>query len=202
MIQIIGLSGLISCRTADPHPPPFLATPAGQKLHALWESHGGREGWKRFRGVVFDYKAEWQGKPLLYERIGIDFKKPSSLWRKALGRTDVPEELEWDGEDDKAVHLLATDNKHTPIGCARILHDGHIGRMAVVRPWRGKGVGKRLLEMAITVVKELGCDNAFLDAQCYAIPFYEKLEFRVEGEEFMDAGIPHCHMVCRSEPSP
>lgn len=107
---------------------------------------------------------------------------------------NVPEALEWDGLDGDAIHLLARDPQGSPIGCARILHDGHIGRMAVLKPWRGQGVGHRLLQRAVTIVKALGCREAFLDAQSYAIPFYQRLGFIAEGEEFMDAGIPHRHM--------
>jgi predicted GNAT family N-acyltransferase len=107
---------------------------------------------------------------------------------------NVPEELEWDGEDDKAIHLLASDEQGGPIGCARILHDGHIGRMAVLQPWRGRGVGTALLKEALQVVKGLDHDAAFLDAQCDAIPFYQRLGFQAEGDKFLDAGIPHRHM--------
>lgn len=107
---------------------------------------------------------------------------------------EVTAELEWDGEDEQAIHLLASDTDATPIGCARILRDGHIGRMAVLKPWRGLGVGQSLLRRAIETVKALGCSEAFLDAQCYAIPFYERLGFIAEGEQFMDAGILHRHM--------
>ena len=107
---------------------------------------------------------------------------------------NVPAELEWDGEDESAVHLLASDVQGAPIGCARILLDGHIGRMAVLKPWRGQGVGFSLLQRAVEVVKRLGCREAFLYAQSYAIPFYERLGFIAEGEEFMDAGIPHRQM--------
>lgn len=106
----------------------------------------------------------------------------------------VPEELEWDGEDEHAIHLLAGDDEGRPVGCVRILRDGHIGRMAVLRPWRGQGVGSALLQGAIEVVRSLGRHQAFLDAQSYAIPFYERAGFSAEGEEFMDAGIPHRHM--------
>ena len=106
----------------------------------------------------------------------------------------VPEELEWDGLDGDAIHLLARDPQGNPIGCARILHDGHIGRMAVLKQWRGRGVGHRLLQRAVTIVKKLGCNEAILDAQTYAIPFYQRQGFITEGEEFMDAGIPHRHM--------
>ena len=106
----------------------------------------------------------------------------------------VPEELEWDGEDEAAIHLLALNSDNTPIGCARILQDGHIGRMAVLKQSRGHGIGRALLRRAVDVVRELGCSEAFLDAQRYAIPFYEREGFTAEGEEFMDAGIPHRHM--------
>lgn len=106
----------------------------------------------------------------------------------------VPEELEWDGEDENAIHLLASDCDGNPIGCARILRDGHIGRMAVLKPWRAQGVGRQLLQQAVEVVKGLGCQAAFLDAQTYAIPFYQRQGFITEGEEFLDAAIPHRHM--------
>ena len=108
---------------------------------------------------------------------------------------NVPEDLEWDGEDEGAMHLLASDTDGSPIGCARILHDGHIGRMAVLKRWRGQGVGYSLLQRAVAMVKEIGCnEEAFLDAQTYAIPFYQRLGFIAEGDEFLDAGIPHRHM--------
>ncbi len=106
----------------------------------------------------------------------------------------VAEELEWDGEDEGAIHLLASDDEGKPIGCARILHDGHIGRMAVLQPWRGRGVGTALLKQALAAVRARGCSEAFLDAQRYAIPFYERLGFQAEGDEFLNAGIPHRHM--------
>lgn len=108
---------------------------------------------------------------------------------------NVPEELEWDGEDENAIHLLASDKEGNPIGCARILADGHIGRMAVLKEWRNRGVGQALLSHAIEAVQEMGCSQAFLDAQTYAIPFYEKAGFIASGDEFMDAGIPHRHMT-------
>jgi predicted GNAT family N-acyltransferase len=128
-----------------------------------------------------------------------DWKKCESALREIreavfMREQQVPAELEWDGEDERAIHLLARDSEGRPIGCARILHDGHIGRMAVVKPWRGRGVGTRLLQMAVEVVAAEGCNEAFLDAQCYAIPFYERQGFHAEGKEFLDAGIPHRHM--------
>ena len=103
----------------------------------------------------------------------------------------VPEDLEWDGLDSEALHLLAEDTNGTPIGTARLLTDGHIGRMAVIKDWRGRGVGRSLLETLMDTARERGLEAVFLHAQVEAIPFYERSGFVAEGDVFMDAGIPH-----------
>src|SRR5512143_5423 len=68
----------------------------------------------------------------------------------------VPEELEWDGLDTHAVHLLARDKAGNPIGTVRLLGDGHAGRMAVLKPWRGCGVGASLLKAIVAVAQSAG----------------------------------------------
>lgn len=107
----------------------------------------------------------------------------------------VPEELEWDGLDTHAVHLLARDQAGNPIGTVRMLGDGHVGRMAVLTRWRDRGVGSALLKTIIATAHSVGMERIFLDAQVQAIGFYERFGFVAEGEEFMDAGIPHRHMT-------
>lgn len=107
----------------------------------------------------------------------------------------VPEELEWDGLDDHCRHVLARSAQGEAIGTARLLADGHIGRMAVLAPWRGKGVGSAILEKLLTMAQQEGMQEVELAAQIQAIPFYERLGFRAFGEEFMDAGIPHRNMA-------
>lgn len=106
----------------------------------------------------------------------------------------VPEEMEWDDLDAVAVHVLARDTFGNAIGCGRLLPDGHIGRVAVLRHWRGKGVGTEIMQVLIAVARERSHDQLHLNAQTQAVPFYERLGFRAEGEEFLDAGIPHRHM--------
>ena len=108
---------------------------------------------------------------------------------------DVPEDLEWDGLDTHAVHLLARDKAGNPIGTVRMLSDGHVGRMAVLKPWRESGVGTALLKTIIATARSVGMERIFLDAQIQAIGFYERYGFVAEGPEFMDAGIPHRHMT-------
>ena len=110
---------------------------------------------------------------------------------------NVPEELEWDGLDAQCLHLLATDSQGQPIGCARFLDDGHIGRMAVASEWRGRGVGAALLRALLDIARRQSHAEVFLNAQTYAVGFYEKYGFERLGDEFLDAGIPHFKMRCR-----
>lgn len=106
----------------------------------------------------------------------------------------VPEALEWDGEDDHAIHLLASDAEQNPIGTARLLTDGHIGRVAVLAEWRGQGVGTALMQRILHLARQSGYREVWLDAQLTALSFYEQLDFLPEGDIFMDAGIPHRRM--------
>jgi len=103
----------------------------------------------------------------------------------------VPEVLEWDAADAQSIHALAEDAASTPIGCARLLADGHIGRVAVVREWRGRGVGDSLMERLIGEAQRRGDPLAIVNAQVAAIPFYERHGFAVTGDEFEEAGIAH-----------
>jgi predicted GNAT family N-acyltransferase len=106
----------------------------------------------------------------------------------------VPEALEWDGLDAPAVHFLALDG-NAPIGCARLLGDGRIGRMAVLPAWRGRGIGAALLERVLAEARARGMTRLRLNAQATAVGFYERAGFHCVGEEFLDAGIPHYAMV-------
>jgi predicted GNAT family N-acyltransferase len=106
----------------------------------------------------------------------------------------VPEELEWDGLDAECIHLLAETGQGDAIGTVRLLADGHIGRMAVLKEWRGKGVGRALLLRTIALARDRGLHRVVLNAQTTALGFYQKAGFKASGGEFMDAGIPHYRM--------
>jgi predicted GNAT family N-acyltransferase len=106
----------------------------------------------------------------------------------------VPPALEWDGLDAGAQHLLAIDAYGQPIGCARILASGHIGRMAVLPEWRAQGAGAALLASAIDYAIAQGWTEAKLSAQTHAIGFYEKAGFTLCSDTYLDAGIPHRDM--------
>lgn len=106
----------------------------------------------------------------------------------------VPEALEVDGRDDGAWHLLARDGAGLPVGCARVLPDAHIGRLAVLRSARGHGVGRDLLLAAVQLARRLGMGDLYLHAQTRARGFYEAAGFIAEGDEFPEAGIAHVLM--------
>jgi predicted GNAT family N-acyltransferase len=109
----------------------------------------------------------------------------------------VSEADEVDGLDDSAIHLLALDGD-VPVGTARLLVKGavgKIGRVCVLPAARGTGLGAKLILAALEELRrQPGVSEAYLGAQSHATGFYEKLGFVVEGEEFLDAGIPHRHM--------
>lgn len=106
----------------------------------------------------------------------------------------VPEALEWDEHDATSVHFLALAHDGTPIGCARLLPDGHIGRMAVLPAWRGRRVGQALLEAALHAGQTHGHATLRLSAQIHAAAFYARAGFVAEGPTYEEAGIPHVAM--------
>ena len=110
----------------------------------------------------------------------------------------VPPELEWDSEDATATHFLALEGDY-PIGTARLLPDGHIGRVSVLKDWRGLHVGDNILHSVIAEAEKLGLTRQMLSAQVHATPFYERLGFKVVSGEYLDAGIPHVDMVRESK---
>ncbi|MEY3375254.1 MAG: hypothetical protein RLZZ497_587 [Pseudomonadota bacterium] len=109
----------------------------------------------------------------------------------------VTPELEWDGMDEKAIHFLVFNDK-AAIGCARaIVIKDHmqLGRMAVLKEYRGQGIGSALIEKAMTIAKLNQLSAIYISAQCHAIDFYKKFGFEVKSDIYLDAEIPHRDMT-------
>jgi predicted GNAT family N-acyltransferase len=106
----------------------------------------------------------------------------------------VPEELEWDQADAACRHALAVDDSGAPVGVGRLLPDGHVGRLAVLASWRGRGVGAALFGHLLAVAAERGHRRVVLNAQVAAVGFYERHGFVASGEQFLEAGIAHLVM--------
>lgn len=107
----------------------------------------------------------------------------------------IPAEMEFDRDDHLALHVLAEDDHGLAIGCARLLVDGHIGRVAVLRAWRGRGVGDALMRVLLDVARTRGHRRIVLHAQLSALGFYAQLGFVVTGAVFDEAGIAHQAML-------
>ena len=105
----------------------------------------------------------------------------------------VPEELEIDGLDDEAKHVLAYSDD-VPIGTGRILIDGHIGRVAVLKKYRGLGIGKSVMQELIKWAQKNNLEKLWLSSQWHAHSFYLDLGFVCEGEIYEEAGIDHIKM--------
>ncbi|NET10972.1 MAG: GNAT family N-acetyltransferase [Merismopedia sp. SIO2A8] len=114
----------------------------------------------------------------------------------------VSSELEFDGEDETAIHFLAYQGK-TAVGTARLRYIGNdsdqtpiakIERVAVLKAYRGCGIGRSLMVEAIAYLQQQDVTHIKLSAQLSVQPFYESLGFQSVGEHFMEAGIKHITM--------
>jgi predicted GNAT family N-acyltransferase len=109
----------------------------------------------------------------------------------------VPWTVEHDGLDDGALHLLALVGSERIIGTLRLLLAGEvakIGRVAVERDWRGRGIASRMLTAAVAVARERGCQEARLASQVVAQGLYERSGFAVVSKPFEEVGIAHVWM--------
>jgi len=119
----------------------------------------------------------------------------------------VPLEEEWDEWDEGSAHAIASGPDQRPIGTGRLLPasspgtarfepriEARIGRMAVLKAWRGRGVGAALLKALLDLAAARGVGAVVLHAQTSAVAFYRQSGFETEGGEFLEAGIPHVTM--------
>ncbi len=114
----------------------------------------------------------------------------------------VPAHLEIDGTDTDCTHVLAFDRDGQAIATARLMPDGRIGRMAVRQAWRGQGVGSALLHALLEQATHQGMARVYLHSQRQACGFYARHGFVEEGDEYLEAGIPHQTMVLELPDAP
>ncbi|MBE3638988.1 GNAT family N-acetyltransferase [Mangrovicoccus algicola] len=113
---------------------------------------------------------------------------------------NVPPELEWDGLDGAARHLIARQDGN-PAGTLRWRITGEeseiakIERVCVLDTYRGTGLGAQLMFAALDAIGAApDIQRIKLSSQVAAIGFYRNLGFTEEGPEYDDAGIPHVDM--------
>lgn len=109
--------------------------------------------------------------------------------------------IEIDGRDGRCIHALS-EAEGRPIGTARMLPDGHIGRVAVLPAWRGQGIGQALMQTLCAQAVSVGLQSVHLASQESAVAFYRRLGFVAAGDVFIEAGIPHLNMSLKLQPWP
>ncbi|WIO75506.1 GNAT family N-acetyltransferase [Porticoccaceae bacterium LTM1] len=107
----------------------------------------------------------------------------------------VPSEIEIDEHDADSHHWLAYSPEGEAIGTARLESNGKVGRMAVMKSHRGKGIGAALMRRIILDASAMGMTNLHLHAQCHARDFYQQFGFEPHGDIFDEAGIDHIEMA-------
>lgn len=107
----------------------------------------------------------------------------------------VPEDEEWDADDPVSRYVIAVDGSGCVLGTGRLAPDGKIGRMAVLREQRRRGIGTALLQALLAMARAEGFHTVYLHAQSQALAFYAREGFIARGPEFNEAGITHRKMV-------
>lgn len=106
----------------------------------------------------------------------------------------VDPEIELDGKDPECYHVLVTTIEGTPIGAGRMTPEGKIGRVSVLLPNRGLGLGSKILQALVEIAAREKLSPVKLHAQVQAVEFYQRHKFEPSGPVFMEAGIPHQSM--------
>jgi len=114
----------------------------------------------------------------------------------------IPESEEWDDVDALALHAVCLVQDQA-VATGRVWCDAampfnaHIGRLAVLRQQRGRGLGRLVLQALMQQARDWRCTSVVLHAQTKALGFYEAQGFVSEGHPFDEVGIAHVLMRCQ-----
>jgi predicted GNAT family N-acyltransferase len=111
-----------------------------------------------------------------------------------INEQKVAREDEWDEFDAASRHVLARDSTGKPIGTGRLTAQHMLGRMAVLKDWRGKQVGAAIVRLLLEQARALAYPTVEIHAQSGVLEFYRKLGFVTYGNEFVECDIKHFHM--------
>ena len=143
------------------------------------------------------------GEPMLDLKVGAwaDLGAEARAIRRTvfIDEQAIPAPLDEDADDGKALHVLARNRLGLALATGRLGSAdsegvARIGRMAVLRPLRGGGIGVALLQALAAAARARGDKELRLLAQASAVPFYAAAGFRTLGLPFDEAGIEHLEM--------
>ncbi|MGE8537813.1 MAG: GNAT family N-acetyltransferase [Acinetobacter sp.] len=109
---------------------------------------------------------------------------------------NIAAEDEWDELDAISIHFVVHAQDQA-IATARLLANNSVGRVAVLKSYRGLKIGQQLMQAIINYAHADHMENLKLSSQVHAIGFYQALGFEVQGEEYLDCGIPHIDMYLK-----
>ena len=116
----------------------------------------------------------------------------------------ILEQDEWDALDAVSLHFVVYDRHlendlkiNQAIATARLLENNSIGRVAVLKSYRSKGVGRLIMQQIIEHARTEKRQFLKLSSQIHAIAFYESFGFQVKGGGYLDCGIPHIDMYLK-----
>ena len=112
----------------------------------------------------------------------------------------ISEDLELDDHDREALHMVVKDGERV-IGTARVLFlatsQAKIDRMAILKPFRRRGIGRRIISFMNKELRNRQVEHVVLHAQCSVVAFYKSCGFEELGLPFWEAGIKHIKMQKR-----
>jgi GNAT superfamily N-acetyltransferase len=118
-------------------------------------------------------------------------KLRDDVLRKPLGLGFTPQEL----EEEKDNMLIAAFEEEDILGCCMLVEENpqtvRLRQMAVLNDLQGKGIGRALMNFAENIARDQGYKVLAMHARKNAIGFYEKMGYKVAGDEFMEVTIPH-----------
>lgn len=105
----------------------------------------------------------------------------------------IAAEDEWDEQDAVSLHFVIY-REGQAIATARLLNDHSVGRVAVLKAYRGQGLGQLIMQQIIALAQQQQRPQLHLSAQTHALDFYQQLGFLQQGEVYLECNIPHIHM--------
>jgi predicted GNAT family N-acyltransferase len=129
---------------------------------------------------------------------GVDLQQAFEVRRQVFVREKgISEDLVFDGHDRETLHMVVKDREKV-IGSARVQfltdNQAKLERMAILKHYRRKGIGKEMLLFLNTVWKDKQVQQVIIHAQLEVVPFYKLCGFDELGLPFQEAGIKHIKM--------
>lgn len=106
----------------------------------------------------------------------------------------IPLEGEFDELDPLSTHVVVLHENRDAVGTGRLEPSGRLGRVAVARTHRRRGIGRLIVAALLEKAAERGLERVVLHSQFHAVPLYAQFGFEERGTPFEEAGIPHIKM--------